>query len=702
MPIFEVSPSARSRCLAAIDWLLPDPGLGGPLWQAAREFRRELYPSMRKWAREARAANADELVRRASLIMEAVGAGRSGDLDAAIDLLLEYRQIFAGDALLHLNSGVLQAKAGQLDGAKGSIELATRLDPKMGAAWAILAVLCTLEGDWTGARDAALRAIGLGVTLDGFVNLCLANACVALSLPIDEACGFAVAEHGSDAPPRQNRFDGLAQPKGEAVVFMVVTPDQLADVQATIWSLCEAEERCAVHVHVVTPDSRTAPFMERLIARAAPVQLRWSSEHLAAEDAGELKRHLRTIRFERLRDFLEAVRAPVVLAGAGVLFRRAPEAWITPSRETPVCIAHCPGRLIWEQFPTEVVGVFPGATADAFLGHVASFAARGFMRDSKLDLLDQVGVWAAVQACPEGAVLRMQPPRSQDPGHDPKAGAWPMEPESEAYAGFRKLLLAARADLVEPPQQMEPVNELLQSVFGPMLVNRHDSHVTPSMREHAGSEAVQEIKLLRPFIRPGDTVLDVGANIGTHTVPFCQAVGPQGRVLAFEPQRIIYQVMVANVALNSCLNADCRLTAVGDKRGKLQVPVINYAHQGNFGRISFTWNAFDRDPDLRTEARAAEEVGVITLDSLALAACGLIKIDVEGMEDAVLRGARKTIEAHRPIIYMECFEDEPGRVTASWVKARGYRVFRHVVLGGENVLCIPRERDWGVVGLAEI
>lgn len=705
MSNFEATAAARSRSLAAIDWVVPDPGDCSTLRLAARDYRRELFQSMRHWARQARLEHDDELIRRTSLIMEAAAAGLSGNFSAACDLLIECRELSPGDGLIHLNSGVLLAKLGELDRARASLELAARIAPDIGAAQAFLTVVHTLKSNWSGAREAALRALDLGETLDGFVNLCLANACAAAGLPLDERCEFPEAGAPSDPSGAitPSRFQELARPAGDAVILIVAAGDQLADLQATVWSLRATATQWPIHVHLVTPHSRASELMDRLADRVAPMKVSWTVELLAAPGPGELRRHLRVLRLERLRDFLGSGGTPVVMLAPGVLCRRAPETWIAPSPEAPVCIPRRPDGLLWEQFLTDAIGVFPGDQADGFLREVRASAKADFMLQAKVDGLDQAAVWAAARRR-TGSVRLLDPSQSLDPAYGLEAGAWSagFGPESEAYGAWRTALLEADGDLIEPEPAQEPVNELLHSAFGPTLVNRNDLHITRSIRWRGAAESELEMDLLRLFIRPGDVVLDVGANIGTHTVPLCQAVGPDGRVLAFEPQRVIYQVMVANVALNSCLNADCRLAAVGDKPSRLQVPNVDYAHPGNFGMVSFKWDASEQGLSLRRGAQAAEEVEVITLDSLSLQACALIKIDVEGMEGAVLRGAKKTIKALRPIIYMECFDDELGFKTMAQAKAMGYRVYRHYVVGGENVLCIPVERDWGVVGLAEI
>jgi FkbM family methyltransferase len=167
-----------------------------------------------------------------------------------------------------------------------------------------------------------------------------------------------------------------------------------------------------------------------------------------------------------------------------------------------------------------------------------------------------------------------------------------------------------------------------------------DEHVGRSL-DQCGEWARSELELLGALLKPGDTVVDVGANLGTHAVFFAQRVGPTGAVVAFEPQRVVHQLLATNATLNGVTWLRAMHAAVGDAPGSLVVPDIDYAAQGNFGGLRLgDW-------------AQGEPVPVVTLDSLGLRACALVKIDVEGMEGAVLDGARALLSASRPMVYFE-------------------------------------------------
>jgi tRNA A58 N-methylase Trm61 len=102
----------------------------------------------------------------------------------------------------------------------------------------------------------------------------------------------------------------------------------------------------------------------------------------------------------------------------------------------------------------------------------------------------------------------------------------------------------------EPIHTSEELYRLAQTRDGKMLYNPRDVCIGASI-ERYGEFSYLEAALLVQLCSPGDTVIDVGANIGTHTVALSKRVGPQGFVYAFEPQQAVFQVLCANMALTN-------------------------------------------------------------------------------------------------------------------------------------------------------
>jgi FkbM family methyltransferase len=216
---------------------------------------------------------------------------------------------------------------------------------------------------------------------------------------------------------------------------------------------------------------------------------------------------------------------------------------------------------------------------------------------------------------------------------------------------------------------------------GDMLFNVNDRHIGRSLDLY-GEWAEAELELLGLLIKPGDTVIDVGANLGTHTVFFAQKAGPDGAVFAFEPQRVVFQLLCANLALSGLTNVHAFQAAVSRQTGTIVVPDILYGAAGNYGGVSLGGG---RESAGSAAGRAAgapdargEPVPVVTLDGLALERCRLLKIDVEGMELEVLEGGRALVEAARPVIYVENNDAARSPALIDWLLGRGYHLFWHV------------------------
>ena len=200
---------------------------------------------------------------------------------------------------------------------------------------------------------------------------------------------------------------------------------------------------------------------------------------------------------------------------------------------------------------------------------------------------------------------------------------------------------------------------------GLMLYNLNDVYIG-SMLDRFGEFSEDEVSVFRQFLRPGMTVVEVGANIGSHTVPIAQFVGPSGRVIAFEPQRITFQTLCANLALNRIENVRAYWAALGKEKGDIAVPPLATDAIQNFGGYSLE------------KARVGEQVRLATLDEFDLSHCHLLKIDVEGMEADVLRGGVETIRRHSPLIYLENDRREKSPVLIGTLFELGYRCYWHL------------------------
>lgn len=154
-----------------------------------------------------------------------------------------------------------------------------------------------------------------------------------------------------------------------------------------------------------------------------------------------------------------------------------------------------------------------------------------------------------------------------------------------------------------------------------------------------------ESRFVRGIVRPNDTVLDIGANIGWFTIMMARLVGDHGHVHAFEPRTTTYEYLGKSIAQN-----------------KLTTNVVLYqkALSDVSGEAYITWRPTDRNPgnswiSKQTTGASTKQdrISTVRLDDLSIEPVSFIKIDVEGAEPSVFRGGEKLIARDKPVILSE-------------------------------------------------
>ncbi len=238
--------------------------------------------------------------------------------------------------------------------------------------------------------------------------------------------------------------------------------------------------------------------------------------------------------------------------------------------------------------------------------------------------------------------------------------------------------------------------------YGRMAYYADDQYVGYCL-ERYGEYSEAEPALWRKLVKPGDTVLDVGANIGALTLPLSEMVGPTGRVFAFEPHPQNFMLLRQNCADHP--NIRVWDVALGADVGDASFPRLNDLQHTNYGGIEL-----ELELERFVSSRANYPVEVIPLDGAGIEPVHFMKIDVEGWELDVIRGAGETITRDRPIMYVEndrpqnteelmhmlmlldyvSFDHQPKLCSPDNFKKR--RVGRHENIISINALCIPNER----------
>lgn len=175
-------------------------------------------------------------------------------------------------------------------------------------------------------------------------------------------------------------------------------------------------------------------------------------------------------------------------------------------------------------------------------------------------------------------------------------------------------------------------------------------------------------KFLGKNIKKGDTVFDIGSNIGYTSILMSRLVGEQGSVYAFEPMNQNLTILHKNISLNNCKNISVIDKALSDKNG--EIDFFTPLNGEDLSMSSMVWGSGVKN-------WKKQLVKTVCLDeniNLKNLSPKLIKIDVEGAEGLVVMGIQKLIERCRPSIFIEC--TEKGReITWPILKALNYSCF---------------------------
>ena len=169
-----------------------------------------------------------------------------------------------------------------------------------------------------------------------------------------------------------------------------------------------------------------------------------------------------------------------------------------------------------------------------------------------------------------------------------------------------------------------------------------------------GEWSEAEVELFRDILTPTANVVEVGSNIGMHTIPL-SALCSKGKVFAYEPQRPIFHVLCANIALNNRLNIVAKHLAVADAAGQVDIPTSTYDEAWNYGSFSIA-QGFNTEGYYQSSTTPTT-INVIPLDDdpclQQLATIDLLKVDAEGLEPQILKGCRKLFNRHKPRLFIE-------------------------------------------------
>ena len=200
---------------------------------------------------------------------------------------------------------------------------------------------------------------------------------------------------------------------------------------------------------------------------------------------------------------------------------------------------------------------------------------------------------------------------------------------------------------------------------------RNDHIIGRSLRLY-GEWAEAEIALAKVFLRPGDRVVDVGANIGTHSIAYAALVGASGEVISCEPHPYMFELLARNTQENRSSRVRLLEMAIGASPGTLWMDLPAQEASLNFGSLQATATAQAAD-----SASVRVPVARECLDNLDLGPVRLLKMDVEGSEIHVLEGASQLLSNHRPIVMAESNTAAYSWPVVQSLQSHDYEIFMH-------------------------
>ena len=201
----------------------------------------------------------------------------------------------------------------------------------------------------------------------------------------------------------------------------------------------------------------------------------------------------------------------------------------------------------------------------------------------------------------------------------------------------------------------------------------NDEYIGKSLSEY-GEWSEPEVVLLKQLLKNNENIIEIGSNIGTHTIPLAKHVSNGGLVYAIEPQSQNYKLLSDNIKDNEIKNVKILKLAISSKQGEAYMNIFNENLTNNYGDSKIFENNFQN----------SESVIVKTLDQLFYddnkekKPIKLIKCDAQGQELNIILGSKQIIDIYKPFLYLENDDINTSKALIEKIKNMGYIMFWHL------------------------
>jgi FkbM family methyltransferase len=242
---------------------------------------------------------------------------------------------------------------------------------------------------------------------------------------------------------------------------------------------------------------------------------------------------------------------------------------------------------------------------------------------------------------------------------------------------------------------------VLDSVYGRFIVARTCLFQAESLvktgRTHIESE-LNNIFAIINTLPNGSIIVDGGCNAGFFTIPVAQLTqGRNIRIIAFEPQRQLFQATAGSLALNGYDHVFLHNVGLGEEPGIAQLPAIDYSLAQDFGTVQLSDDTTVEEDGWMND----RVVDITSIDAMELPGLDFFKLDVEGYEVPALNGAINTIKKYRPWLWVEYFITGADTIKQTLNELEDYAFY---IIDYQNMICVPKEKlaNVTVVGLKEV
>ncbi|PZP57485.1 MAG: hypothetical protein DI586_00170 [Micavibrio aeruginosavorus] len=575
-------------------------------------------------------------------------------------------EAYPDSAYLNFDKAFLHVKNRDFNEAVKELKIARKKEPNHAPSMSLLFLIYYLAGDeqW---KSLYLSATKSKLLPERILNLISIGEAIKDRKPSPLYLSGDLAKHPQLNEELLEKFPKLIMvksPSQKNILMAAAETNYLREfIPTLILSALEIKDRdFGIHVHLYAPMGVDLELLQMYDEKFPELNLSYSYEKISYQVVSGMPTYYSTMRFCRAWQILKesSLSERLALVDADAILRKDPFK-NDKIKNADILLTYNPAAPLWDKFAGGFVSFSKSDSALDALSYMSNIILKNIASRKEFWFIDQVALFDMNSNYSKKVTIDTisgDELFGKDLQHKEGSIFWTFTNDEKV---MNNPMNSERVRLMSTYGLTQEWNILVKGKYGTVVANRNDEYIGRSLIS-GGSWCDHEIGFMKSLLDFGDTVVELGSNIGSHTLPIAKIIGASGRLYAMEPQRILFQSLCANIANNSLTNVYTLNQACGEKEGILKVQELDPTKFQNFGGF-------------QPKARQGEhEVAVRPLDSLKLKECKLIKMDIEGMELEALKGATEILTHLKPMIYFEAHGDSVMEI-ASYLKDFGYKIY---------------------------